>query len=102
MIVSHFSVTINEIDAQRELGWPDFHPEDFCHRCGNRNISWSVDSDRFNVAMGRHYTHRWNGIICIACFVELHEQATSLRCSWALQPLTPFRPIEGSGVDNGA
>jgi hypothetical protein len=23
-----------EIAAQRNLGWPDFHPEDYCHRCG--------------------------------------------------------------------
>ncbi len=23
------------IAEQRTKGWPDFHPEDFCHRCGH-------------------------------------------------------------------
>ena len=87
------SVTIDEIDAQRALGWPDFHPEDFCHRCGAINPSWSVDSDRFNAALGTYGTHRWNGIVCVGCFVQLHEAATGLSCSWQLTPLTHFHPI---------
>lgn len=87
-------VDLDEIDAQRALGWPDFHPEDFCHRCGNRNVgSWFVASDRFNAAMGRHVEHQWNGIVCPACFVELHEAATGLRTTWELVP-TMFRPID--------
>ncbi len=78
-------VELAEIDHQRFLGWPDFHPEDYCHRCGNRNIpSWSVDSDRFNIAMGRE--HQWNGIICPTCFVDLHEQASGLVTTWRLVP----------------
>lgn len=88
-------ITLTAIDNQRVTGWPDFHPEDYCHRCGVRNISWSIDSDRFNLAMGGSpYVHRWNGIICISCFVELYEAATGLSCSWTLVPATPFRPIE--------
>jgi hypothetical protein len=25
------------IAAERAAGWLNFHPEDFCHRCGRRN-----------------------------------------------------------------
>jgi hypothetical protein len=89
------SVTPDEIDAQRASGWTDFHPEEYCHRCGGKNVwSWHVDSDRFNVAMGPPAEHQWNGIICPGCFVELHEEATGLRCSWTLTPYTPFHWIE--------
>lgn len=87
------------IDDQRARGWPDFHPEDYCHRCGGRNAPWHVDSDRFNAAMGLPSEHRWQGIICTGCFVELHESATGMRCSWQLVPATPFRwpePTEGA------
>ena len=86
-------VTMQEIVEQRALGWPDFHPEDYCHRCGIGNISWWIDSDRFNTAMGGLPDgHAWNGIVCIQCFVELHQAATGLTCSWTLTPGTPFRP----------
>lgn len=88
------TVTTQELAKQRDQGWPDFHPEDFCHRCGMGNISWSIDSDRFNLAMGNHDRHEWNGIICILCFVELFQEATGLTCTWSLVPGTPFRPIE--------
>ena len=79
--------------AQRAAGWPDWHPEDYCHRCGGRNASWWVDSDRFNAAMGKPAEHRWNGIVCPGCFVELHEAATGLTASWRLVPDPPFRHI---------
>lgn len=88
------SVTIAEIDEQRRLGWPDFHPEAFCHRCGGKNVpSWFVDSDRFNMALGPPAEHEYNGIVCPGCFVELHERATGMRTTWKLvpDPTTPFR-----------
>ena len=85
------SVTIEEIDEQRRKGWVDFHPEDYCHRCGGRNPSWSVDSDRFNAAFGPPSEHPYQGIVCPGCFVEAHEAATGLTCSWELVPATPFR-----------
>lgn len=89
------SVTLDEINAQRAFGWPDFHPEEYCHRCGGKNVwSWHVDSDRFNVAMGPPSEHQWNGIICPGCFVELHEASTGMRCSWTLVPYTSFQWIE--------
>ena len=56
---------MNTMATQRAAGWPDWHPEDYCHRCGGRNASWHVDSDRFNAAMGKPSEHRWNGIICL-------------------------------------
>lgn len=89
---------LREIARQREQGWPDFHPEDYCHRCGAPNPSWTVDSDRFNTAMGRPETHQWEGIVCVGCFIYLHEQATGLTCTWKLVPETPFRPKEDRAV----
>lgn len=87
-------VTLAEIDEQRKFGWPDFHPERYCHRCGGLNVrSWAVDSDRFNAAMGSINQHLWNGIVCPGCFVDLHEHMTGLKCSWKLAPDTPFRPL---------
>lgn len=81
------SVSLSEIDEQRELGWPDFHPEDYCHKCGNRNIpSWYVDSDRFNLAFGPAAEHPYNGIVCPPCFVLAHEEATGLKATWKLVP----------------
>jgi hypothetical protein len=91
------SVTLEEIDAQREAGWPDFHPEDYCHRCGGRNVSsWFVDSDRFNDAFGPPEVHPYNGIVCPGCFVEAHEKDTGLKTTWQLIPApgVGFRPID--------
>ena len=90
------SLTITELENQRRLGWPDYHPEDYCHRCGGRNLSWWVDSDRFNAAFGSHSEHPYEGIVCPGCFVEAHEKATGLRTTWKLvpEPRVNFRPIE--------
>lgn len=82
-----YRVDIKEIDYQRALGWPDFDPEDYCHRCGCRNCVWWTDSDRFNLALGAHGVDPdWAGIICIACFVELHKEKTNLKTVWKLVP----------------
>lgn len=90
---------VAHIDMQRAKGWPDFHPEEICHRCGGVNVpSWWVESDRFNLAMGPPIEHQWQGIVCPGCFVQLHEAATGLSCTWTLRPdrLGTFRPISGS------
>lgn len=79
-------VTLAEIDRQRSLGWPDFHPEDFCHQCGGRNPIWWVDSDRFNAAYGHPSEHPHNGIVCPSCFVADHESATGMQATWRLVP----------------
>lgn len=91
------SVTLDEINEQRSKGWPDFHPEDYCHRCGGRNVSsWWVDSDRFNLAFGPPEQHPYQGIVCPGCFVDAHEKASGLTASWRLlpDPQTPFRPMQ--------
>lgn len=70
------------------------HPEDFCQRCGNRNVpSWFVDSDRFNAAMEALGLNS-AAIVCPRCFVVGHEKATGMSCSWHLMPGTPFRHLE--------
>lgn len=86
------SVEVEEIAEQRRLGWPDFHPEDYCHRCGGRNRSWFVASDRFNAAFGPPSEHPYQGIVCTGCFVEAHEAATGLRTTWELVPAEHFHP----------
>lgn len=90
-------VELDDIDDERERGWPGFHPEDYCHKCGNRNTpSWWVDSDRFNAAFGPPDQHPYNGIVCPPCLVLAHEAATGLTASWRLVP-DHFRPSPEPG-----
>ena len=77
----YLSVTAAEIVSQRALGWPDFHPEDFCHRCGAANVCWYTDSTTWNDVMGDET--RWNGILCIPCFIALTEDRVG-GCAWRL------------------
>lgn len=82
------------IADQRARGWPDMHPEDFCHRCGGRNVrSWFAPSDRWNAAVAA-LGLAVGAILCPGCFVLGHERATGLSCTWTLVPDTHFRPIE--------
>lgn len=75
------SVDPATIPAQQAAGWPDWHPEDYCHRCGRRNISWYTDSAVWN------QVHGGSGPIwCPVCFVTAYEQTTGLRPSWRLAP----------------
>jgi len=71
----YLSVDGADIAAQRNSGWPDFHPEDFCHRCGCQNVSWYIDSDVWNPVMrgGTVDGWEWQEIVCIPCFIELAE-----------------------------
>lgn len=86
-----------EIKLQREKGWPDFHPETYCHRCGARNIdSWFVDSDRFSAAM-EALGLDGGDIVCPSCFVEGHEKATGMTTTWKLAPAIPFRRSSTEG-----
>lgn len=91
------SVTLQEIKEQRAKGWIDFHPEDYCHRCGGKNVeSWWVDSDRWQAAFPNGDAE-YNGIVCPGCFVDLHKEHTGLKCSWKLVSDTPFRHVEEDG-----
>lgn len=70
------SVSLAHLAEQRERGWPDFHPEDFCHRCGGRNLSWWTEPESWNAIMrqdGPDAPWQWNEIICPQCFAELWE-----------------------------
>lgn len=67
-----------EIERQRVKGWPDFHPEAYCHRCGTRNVwSWSTDDDVFSEATGDSGT-----ILCPQCLAAFYPDQT-----WAFLPL---------------
>jgi len=77
----------DHITEQRERGWPDMHPEDYCHRCGNRNPLWVADRDDWLTA-----TSAWaaetgrEGICCPTCFTEMHTNATGRAVVWRLVP----------------
>lgn len=55
-----------EIARQRAAGWPDFHPEDFCHKCGRRFHYWF--SPEFNEVRADDPLDL--SIICANCFLE--------------------------------
>jgi hypothetical protein len=75
------------IREQRDAvpSWPDFHPEDFCHRCGHPNLSWYVDSTLWGEAWDR-VEPGIQSVLCPQCFAELWELATGLRVTWELRP----------------
>jgi len=74
------------------------HPEDFCDRCGGKNISWQVESDRWNAATEALKLSS-EVVLCPSCFVQGHEAATAMTCGWTIVPSTPFRWIEKLGGD---
>ena len=76
------SVTPAEIVRQRQIGWVDFHPEDFCHVCGHRNPCWSTGGD-WDVVFPGH-----NGIVCPTCFATLYADAIgSDRVVWEFRTI---------------
>ena len=78
------------IEKERRAGWPTIHPEDFCHRCGAKNMLWFADAPDWNVA-----TRCWaaetgrEGICCPLCFAEMYQEATGLTPVWAVRPHFP-------------
>lgn len=79
-----YRIVLDEIDNQRTQGWPDFHPEDYCHKCGAHNAPmWCATRDAWMTA-----TAEWSeetgreGICCVACFARMHEEATGKRNVW--------------------
>lgn len=76
------------IKEQRTKGWPDMHPEDYCHRCGERNTKhWCAHLEDWKTA-----TAAWaaetgrEGVCCMPCFAEMHYEATGQRQTWILTP----------------
>lgn len=76
------------IKKQREQGWPDMHPEDYCHRCGNVNPSWFTTRGDWLAA-----TSKWaaetgrEGICCPQCFEEMFNEATGSKISLQIIPI---------------
>lgn len=84
--MSPASVGLNYIEAQRASGWPDIHPEDYCHRCGNRNPLWCADAEDWATATAEWAATEPNwGICCPTCFADMHAAATGKRSIWMLE-----------------
>lgn len=84
---TRYHVTLEELEDQKLRGWPDTHPEDFCHRCGNRNLSWFVDSELWNVAWAEAaFEGGYQSVLCPPCFAELWTRATGHAMTWQLSP----------------
>lgn len=86
MAVRLTHIDVEDIDRQRDVGWVDFHPEDYCHNCGTRNIqSWSTDNIEWNLVTSSHFSESGPEIIlCPQCYVEIWEEETGLKCTWEL------------------
>lgn len=78
------SVLPPEIAAQREKGWPDFHPETFCHRCGRRNINWWTTAEEWEAATA-NLPRKELEILCPQCFADMWEQETGERSAWQVR-----------------
>ena len=67
------------IEQQRIAGWPDMHPEDFCHRCGYHTpLSLYADNETWLIAISAWAKETGReGICCPTCLVEMYEHATS-------------------------
>lgn len=71
------------IPKQRAAGWPDFHPERYCHRCGNRNPVWTADADLWAIVSRAYLGHESHaGIVCPMCADELYTIATGKKSFW--------------------
>ena len=58
------------------------HPEDFCQRCGGKNIKpWFAPSEVWNDVVGER-----EGILCPQCFVELAQASGKYTGAWELRP----------------
>jgi hypothetical protein len=78
-------VTPEYIVAQRELGWPDIHPEDYCHICGSSNPLWVTDRATWLTATAQWATETGReGICCPSCFARMHATATGDAVIWTL------------------
>lgn len=77
------AVLPEEISRQRANGWPDFHPETFCHRCGRRNPNWWTDAAPWQRATAGRERGALE-ILCPSCLCELHEQQAGVRVTWRL------------------
>jgi hypothetical protein len=71
-----------EVMEQRAKGWPDFHPETYCHACGRTNPTWWVAPELWSQIRTDDYVN----ILCPSCFVVAWEKATGAHIIWQLTP----------------
>ncbi|MBC7594512.1 MAG: hypothetical protein H7288_11340 [Kineosporiaceae bacterium] len=89
------------IVQQRIAGWPDMHPEDFCHRCGTRNMLWAAATREVWLAG----TSKWaaetgrEGICCPRCFADMHADQTGHSTIWIFSPHVADRADGESGPE---
>ena len=69
-----------QVHQLSKLKGTDDHPEDFCHRCGGRNITWYADSDLWNKFDPPE------SIICPICFVIEAEAGGVKTSAWRVAP----------------
>ena len=69
------------IDEQRSQGWPDIHPEDYCHICGHANPVWYVDDREVWLAATESWAKETGreGICCPRCFQRMLDRETGER-----------------------
>jgi hypothetical protein len=72
--------------SQRALGWPDMHPEDYCHLCGVAFEHWITDRETWLLG-----TSAWaaetgrEGICCVTCFTEMYKATTGESPCWKVR-----------------
>lgn len=87
------------IEKQREQGWPDMYPEEFCHKCGIRNFTWVASREDWLIA-----TSAWaketgrEGICCPACFLDMYEEATGSNIIMVVAPWRGSWEAHGSKI----
>lgn len=63
------------IKKQRSLGWPDIHPEDYCHICGQANEIWYVDHNIWQIVTAEWQAETGReGICCMPCFCDMMKE----------------------------
>lgn len=80
------AVTVDEVARQRSLGWPDWHPEDFCHRCGRRNPIWTTPDWQQAFPSDA-------GIVCPSCFAHLADPERSRIWEFRQWEVTPDEQV---------
>lgn len=85
LTVVYRRVDVAYIEAQRLAGWPDIHPEDYCHKCGVAFEPWFTDRETWLAG-----TSAWaaqtgrEGICCMPCFIEMFKENTGREPMWRL------------------
>lgn len=57
------------------------HPEDYCHKCNGKNITWYASNELWNAVMP---DNQRGEILCPICFVKLAEERGLKPCAWRI------------------